>query len=705
MSGVFGFWNLDGQPADPDLLGGMAAALAHRGPDGWDGWCEGDFALGHRLLRTTPEARGEHQPLLSRDGRYVLAADLRLDNRAELIRQLGMSRAAAVDVPDAELALGMFAAQGAAAAERLLGDFAVVVRDTRRRELVLVRDHFGVKPLYYCHVPGRLFAFASEVKALFELPGVEDDVDELHVARHLMLPVADDAAATYYRAVRRALPAHVLTVTRDGVREKSYWSLDPERTPVPGSDGEYAEAVRDAFTEAVRCRLRSAGPVAAMLSGGIDSSSVTCVAARLLGDAGGARLRTLSAVYPDVPASDERRYIEAVRQACGVDTAFFEADRVSPLASAELLNWHGDGANWAGNLYLNHELYRTASAGGARVVLDGFDGDSTISHGSGWLVELALAGRWWRLARETKSLADNLGEPWGGVFRSWVTQYGVRPALRRLPGRALRRRLGAVIRGGTAAPPPGATAEAALPPWGRFLAADYRQRLASQVVAAEPPPRTEREHHRRLISRPLLLHMLGWAEATGAGAGVEVRFPFFDVRLVELCVSLPGEQKLRGGWSRFVMRNAMAGILPDSIRWRRDKGNLEPGFYHALRVHAGGQLGALAAAEGELCRFISPGALAELHRGFMAGTLEAPQVLKYWRMSSLAFWLTTGRKVRRSSGDLSAGEAAERVRLCDTAPSSRESRGAHGSQNGDGARLVNSAGQVVFCEHTHPIRR
>lgn len=634
MSGIFGFWNLDGRPADPALLAAMSTALAHRGPDGWDGWCQGPVGVGHRMFRTTPESRYEVQPLVSADGSRVLVADVRLDNREELLGRLCLGERVPGRWSDADLLLHAHTAWAQRCAERLLGAFAFVIWDEARREIVCGRDHFGEKPLFYFHAPGRVFAFASEIKALWALGEVPDDIDDLEVARHLMIPVCEDVGATYYRAVRKLLPGHTLTVLPSGLAERQYWVLDHTRSLVLSSDREYAEAVRDVFVEAVRCRLRTDGPVASMLSGGIDSSSVTCVASRLLADAGGTQpLATLSAVYPDVPASDERRYIEKVLEACDVRPSFFRADQVSPVADIDHLNWHCDGASKAGNLYLNLNLHETASACGARVVLDGFDGDSTLSHGDGWLTELALARRWWTLSREVKARAQMLGEPWPLALGSWIRAYAVAPALRRLPFQRLRRRRGS--------PEPSSTRS-----WAQGLAPEF-SRTMSRHNTRPPTPRTEKEHHHRVMTRPMLGQSLSLIEAVGAASGVEVRFPFFDVRLVELCISLPAEQKLRRGWSRFAMRQAMVGFLPEEIRWRPGKSSVEPGFHHALRSRSGEHIRrVLSSADERLARYVDPAYGAELHRRFMAGSASPEESIRSWRITSLALWLMGSDRAR-----------------------------------------------------------
>src|SRR2546425_12685608 len=133
-----------------------------------------------------------------------------------------------------------------------------------------------------------------------------------------------------------------MVVTREGVRMEQYWVLDPEREIRMKSDGEYAEAFREIFTEAVRCRLRSAFPVGSMLSGGLDSSSIVCVARKLLADDGGGKLHTFSAIFPDVPECDEREYIEAVLGGHGVKPHYVRGGRLNPFADLDQVFHHED---------------------------------------------------------------------------------------------------------------------------------------------------------------------------------------------------------------------------------------------------------------------------------------------------------------------------------------------------------------------------
>ena len=185
MSGIVGLVTRGGEPVKRLELEGMLTSLAHRGPDGTGVWCEGPAGLGHLMLWTTPESLLERLPLVSPGGHLVLTADARIDNRADLIRTLALGGRPAEALTDSHLILAAYEKWGERCPEHLLGDFAFALWDARQHRLFCARDHMGVKPLYYYKSP-RLFACASELKALFYLPEVPRRVNDMRVVDHLI---------------------------------------------------------------------------------------------------------------------------------------------------------------------------------------------------------------------------------------------------------------------------------------------------------------------------------------------------------------------------------------------------------------------------------------------------------------------------------------------------------------------------------------
>jgi asparagine synthase (glutamine-hydrolysing) len=555
MSGIAALLRVDGPPAAASLQE-MLAAMAHRGPDGEGAWDSGVVGLGHLRLAGTAHSYG--QPVVR--GQLAATADCRLDNRDQLMRDLGI-RGGSLD--DGELILRAYERWGAGCAGRLMGDFAFVVWDGLRRAVVCARDHFGVKPLYYHRAPG-LFAAASEVKGLFAIPEVPRQVDEQMLGDHLTGELGDPEI-TYWRDIRRLPAAHTMVVQASGRTELTrYWQLDPEREIRLSGDGEYAEALRTLFTEAVSRRLPEDEAIGAALSGGLDSTSVATVAALSAQEP----VHSFSARFSSLPTVDEGRWINPALQGRGFIPHMVSCDEVNPFALLDRMLAAEDGIFYAPNLHTHWALFEEASRSGVRVYLDGFDGDSTLSHGTSYPRELLLRGHWRRAGREVRALAHSTGRPFGQQA-SRLLGVGLRTGLRRIsPG--IPATSGEWDRFGIVAPR--FAARLSLPERHETLGANDRY-----------PARREREAHLRQLGRPLNAHLLEVADRAAAAHGVEPRYPFMDVPLAEFCLALPGEQKLRAGWTRWVMRRAMEGILPPVVQWRQSKSDWSPVLPQATR--------------------------------------------------------------------------------------------------------------------------
>lgn len=607
MSGIFGIVHLDGRSASRTIAEGMDAALAHRGGDARGVWVGERVALGHRLLATTPESLGERQPIVWRAPEAVLVADARVDNRADLIGQLD----AADTASDAELILAAYLRWGEDCSSRIVGDFAFAIWDSRSRSLFCARDPMGVRPLYYFATPS-VFVFASEIKALFCSGEVARRVDELQVARFLEADLRD-REATLFSGVRRLPAAHALRVAERVGQPTRYWRLEEVEPLHLDSTAAYVEAFTEVFYEAVRCRMRSISPVGSALSGGLDSSSIACAARNILAQASGGPVQTFSATFTGLPETDRRLadespFIDAVLATGGFRAHRFAADRSSPLRDFERMAWHLDQAPLAYNLYMHWGLFSAAQQAGVRVFLDGFDGDGCVSHGYERLDALLRAGDWETFDHQLRRLAQVQASdrPQDIVVRRVADSYGSRFLLSLLHERRLetwaratgelhhrfgvpRRRL--VVRHGVL--PLLSTVSNALGlRRGRAVdpASILTPELAARLASHPSSPQSDalemediaRAAHIRVIDNPLFQYGLELSDLSRSAFQVESRFPFFDRRLLEFCVSLPASEKLDDGWNRVVLRRAMEGILPPSVQWRPVKQNLSPNFRRGL---------------------------------------------------------------------------------------------------------------------------
>jgi asparagine synthase (glutamine-hydrolysing) len=548
----------------------MLATMKHRGPDGSRVWVDDFAALGHCMLQTTPESLHEQLPSVQRSCPLAISSDARIDNRAELFAALGLEPPL-VTLTDSDLILAAYAKWGDECAVHLLGDFAFAIWDGRRGTLLCASDPVGVKSFYYYDSP-RMFAFASEIKGLLALSEVPCRLNEMRVAEYLVA-LFEDRSGTFYEGIRRLPGASTLTVTRTRVDCRQYWSLDPKREMRLSSDQEYEEAFREHFTEAVRCRTRSSFPIGAALSGGLDSSSIACLARNERNEP----LHTFSLVFPELPAEDrrvidERSEIQAALDSGGFVPHFIQADRLSPMGQIHRMHFHLDHANFAPNLYLHWAMYDAARTHGVRVFLDGFDGDATVSHGFERLTELAQKLHWGALWREATLLSQNQLNGISPI--RIIKEYCLKPLTPRWAHLAWH-----LLRGRHRQ----ATGKNIL------ISAPLKQRtdierrarsiLRSQVAWSL---RTARELHWQSVTQALYAYGLEISDKATAAFSLEGRYPFFDRRVMEFCLALPPEQKLAQGWNRWILRRAMAGTLPPQIQWRRTKANLSPNFHRRL---------------------------------------------------------------------------------------------------------------------------
>lgn len=268
----------------------------------------------YRAFNTNREARLEKQPLVEPDGR-ILAADVRIDNRAELFaatHNILTNRSTDVDY-----LMVAHTRWGAEFPFHVAGEYAFALYDPYKRRLLLCRDHIGARPLYYYHHKDRLIV-SSQLAPLLDLPSVARDINEEYVAGYMAR--GPRVGLTPYKHIHSVLPAHVLTVTESGcLSEKRYWQLEPGREIRFTCDAEYEEAFRHHVRNAVLAPLRTDRPVMIELSGGLDSSTVACVAAESIkrGETETTRFDTVSLVYDESPTSDERQFIDCVETHLG----------------------------------------------------------------------------------------------------------------------------------------------------------------------------------------------------------------------------------------------------------------------------------------------------------------------------------------------------------------------------------------------------
>ena len=553
MSGICGILSLDGSVPTLAQIAAMTAPLERRGPEGTHHLLAGPVALGHTLLATTPEALIEVLPFTDIATGCAITGDIRLDNRDEIFLSFGLAPGEAT-IGDGELVLRSYLEWGDDCVDHLLGDFAFVIWDPRSARLFGARDHTGMRQLIYYHQPDRLFAIATEPRAVLAHPHIRSVLNETRVADFLLGLEGADFESTFFSGVLRLPPAHTLTMGSDGLHIQRYWTLRPPPPLKLGSDDEYTDAFLKVFTEAVRCRLRSAGPVGSMLSGGIDSGSVVAVASSHLKEAGLPPLKTFSAIGLDPETCRETSTILQIIGLPHLDAtvfspSIFERNGEAILAFAEQVDDPFDA-----HMIMISTVYNSAREAGISVVLDGLNGDVTLTSET-YHPRLLRRGSWRKAWRE--ALGDE------AFFGSgWTRWHSLKASLIR----------------------------AFVPNWFRWFwrwlpprrsVASLEQSFARRVHAIRRLDRywrlnntlgrnfAEDRCHTLLSSNPVVGRER--YDRVAACSAIECRDPFMDIRVIELSLRLPSHLLHGDGWRKLILRRAMHGLLPQNFIWRRGK--------------------------------------------------------------------------------------------------------------------------------------
>ena len=478
-----------------------------------------------------------------------IVADLRLDNQAELCEQLG----GAVDertATDAEIVLAAYERWGEGCPRRLVGDFAFALWDAPRRRLFCARDAMGVRPFYYDLDDRRLVA-ASTLEAVLDALEPSPAVNEPFLCDLLDWRFDRWTSETPYRGVLRLPPAHWMLVESDRFVLSRYWTFGAEPSPPLRRDEEYVERFREIFLAAVGSRLRGSGPVGFLVSGGLDSSAVACAAHHLtpVSETG---LRFYSSVFAETPAAEEREFAEAVARRCPrARMTWIPSDDCWSLRE---LGGEGGYPQAEPEVDITRALIlrplRQARQDGCRVVLAGIGGDQVLSgepyHKPFELRDvearrlLAELPHFRRYSRRTTA---------GLLLDAWLRP-AVPEAVRRLAGRPPRT--------------PRASGPQVMPPLPTLAAQESLRYLTEGTFSAK----------------------LAALRIAGDHAGVEVRLPFLDRRVIDFLLAVPARVRFRDGWIKWILRESMRGILPEEVRRRTSLAHFSELQHRGLRDRA-----------------------------------------------------------------------------------------------------------------------
>ncbi len=547
MNIQFGRWNFDAVPIDTGYIESVRPLLLPYGPDGEGAYYRQGAVILCRTFHTTTESRSEVQPCVTRSG-SVITWDGRLDNRRVLIDELRAEISADPNLADVSIVAAAYDRWATDCFQRLIGDWALSVWDQRNREVILAKDFAGTRSLYYSVDDGQV-AWCSILDPLIASSACRLELDEEYIAGWLGLFPAVDL--TPYVGVHAVPPSCFVRIGQGKSEIRRYWDFNNAKQIRYRKDAEYEEHFRAVFGESIRRRLRADAPVLAELSGGMDSSSIVCVADTLLeqGLAEAPRLDTVSYFNDSEPNWDERSYFTKVEERRGRTGCHIDAD------AQESLLWQGNDecfrptpGSGGSATEASRQLAVQMARQGNRVVLSGIGGDEVTGGVPTPLPELAdlLATVQLRaLACQLQSWAVHNRRPWFHLLYETIQAF--------LPSVRTRS--------------PEQVHQAS---WlcSSFVRRNQRalKGYPSRLSLMGPLP-SFRENMNTLN---VLRRQLG-CQGLSRYPLYEKRYPFLDRDLLKFLYAVPREQLIRPGQRRSLMRRALVGIVPDEILNRRRK--------------------------------------------------------------------------------------------------------------------------------------
>lgn len=549
MCGLVAVVDKSGQPVDPGWLQAMADVIRHRGPDDSGYWSRDGVGLAFRRLSIQDLSPCGHQPMSTGDERYTIVFNGEIYNFVELRAELQALGHQFVSHGDTEVLLKSYLQWGEACLQRLNGMWAFVIHDRHSGEVFGSRDRLGIKPLYR-YQGERYLLLASEIKSILASGQFKPQANMGRVANFLLNGSLDQDCSTFFAGIEQVPPGYAFRIQGGQYQQWPYWQIDSARQlAMPDAPERFAAL----FEDSIALQLRSDVPVGVNLSGGLDSTSILCAAARRR-VANGDQSPLLAFCYMS-PEFDERQYIDATLAQTGA--------RLVPLQTSpqriwqdfeKLLGFHDEPFH-SMTAVIGYQLMQLAADNGVKVLLNGQGADEVLggypSYFRDYWYTLARAGQFGKAWREIATYAGAQGQAARPLFGA-LLKHMLKSALMTLP----------------------AYRNAADQRWRDNLKSDnwFDPQLAEvcPLDRVASPPTLPNILKQSVTEEPLPIY-LRVEDRNSMACSIEARVPFLDHRLVEFGFSLASDWKLHGPWNKFILREAMRGRIPELVRTRGDK--------------------------------------------------------------------------------------------------------------------------------------
>jgi asparagine synthase (glutamine-hydrolysing) len=647
MCGIAGVLHTDGACADARVIRAMTDIIAHRGPDASGFYVQGEVALGHRRLSIIDLATGG-QPMSNEDDSLWITYNGEIFNHAEVRPELEAAGHRYKSHCDTETVIHAYEQYGDHCLTRFRGMFALAIWDGSHKRLFCARDRLGIKPFYYFW-DGRLFAFASEIKALLEHPEISAEFNEQLLPEYLAFGYTS-GEETLFAGIRKLMPGHTLTLScgsHPKLEIKQYWDAPCPTEFEERPDADWIAECRNRLEEVIRMRLMSDVPLGMFLSGGVDSSAIAALIKRMADGP----VKTFSVGYRESQFS-ELSEARRVAQQIGTDHHEVLVSMDEFLNALPRLVWHEDEPiTWPSSVSL-YFVSRLASER-VKVVLTG-EGSDELFGGYGRYRFYRLNQQWMRAYR---------GVP-GGVRDAIQNVVAGSPLLTA----SVRRKLGHTVLGR------GANIESLyLNNFYCAFGAEEQQKLLASHFDANPYATYMRRWDSvaqsptlpRLLyadQKTYLVELLMKQDQMSMSCSIESRVPFLDHKFVEFAASVPPHMKLRGKQGKYVIKKAVDGLIPHEIIYRKKMGFPTPISVWLLHEETRAIRDYLRDPDGLLASYLDMACLNELLDKHERGIHDATD--RIWRLLNLQVWgdmFLTGRREQFWEGLMKAPAGSVQV--------------------------------------------
>lgn len=572
MCGIAGYIEKNrehSQKFSDSSIEGMLNTIYHRGPDASGKYCSPNLTLGHRRLSIVDLSETGNQPMFSHDKKYIIVFNGEIYNYVELREELKRQGAHFRSDSDTEVILEAYRIYGEKCTDYFNGMWAFALYDVEKNGVFFSRDRFGVKPLYYIDRED-VFAFASECKAILRVLPEEKIANENKIYNFFLNKREDSNEETFYINIKRLLPGHAAwyDLGKHSLRVYQYYNLDINTCYEKWIKGKNPyKTFNDLIEDSVRIRLRADVEVGACLSGGLDSSLIVAVANKKWGR----KIHTFSSIYEEKEC-DESEFIEEVnRDNNTIPHAIYPKPDDDFMEDMKRIIYYHDGPDGGASLYSQYCVMKGIK-GNTKVVLDGQGADELfggyISYYNAKISDMLKSGKLFARTNIIKTLAYILDE-WEEMIQI-ISSENFEKVLGKKCYRYLRNR--GVWRKETAF-----THDRAI------FTENFKAK--SKEFFYEDKEVSDSTLNNFLFNRlydglPDLLHN---EDNNSMAHSIETRLPFLDYRIVEFAVALDEKYKIRGEWTKWIIRKSSKKYLTDKVRLRKNKMGFPAPFAEWLR--------------------------------------------------------------------------------------------------------------------------